>query len=248
MRLVLASASPRRRELLAQAGFRFAVQVAGIDEARREGETPVEYVRRLAVEKASAVLHSLAAAVDKQIPALRCGMTTKGAGATPARAEGTAPEAGVEQNPGSENPDPGHPASELVVLGADTTVVLDGEVLNKPADRVKAERMLRALSGRTHQVHTGVAVVCSRCALTHVETTDVVFRMLAEDELRTYLDSGDALDKAGAYGIQGYPARWIPRIVGDYFNVVGLPIAAVVSLLRECQGCTLPSSGHSLSS
>ena len=185
-KLVLASASPRRRELLEQAGFRFEVRVADIEESRLPGEAPQDYVRRLALEKAQAV-----------------------AKLTP----------------------------EAVVLGADTTVVLDSEVLNKPADRSDAERMLRLLSGRTHPVHTGVAVVCSCCTLTHVETTDVEFRHIEPAELSTYLDSGDPLDKAGAYGIQGYAARWIPRISGDYFNVVGLPLAAVVKLLSECQGC-----------
>jgi septum formation protein len=186
--LVLASASPRRRELLAQAGFAFEVRVAGIDEARRAGELPVEYVRRLALEKAQAAFSAPVAA-------------------------------------------PMH----RVVLGADTTVVFEGEVMNKPRDRADAERMLRALSGRSHQVHTGIAVVCAECALTHVETTNVVFREIGEEELSVYLHSGDALDKAGAYGIQGYAARWIPRIEGDYFNVVGLPLAAVVKLLGQCR-------------
>ncbi len=228
MRLVLASASPRRRELLAQAGYEFEVRVAGVDESRREGEAPSEYVRRLALEKAAAVLAMTTPAAEMQIPSPRCGTTSKD---------------------GPRSHEAGHPAAKLVVLGADTTVVLDGEVMNKPRSREDAERMLRALSGRTHQVHTGVAVTVeaqipfgndnktesSRYALTHVESTDVVFRSIAEDELRIYLDSGDALDKAGAYGIQGYAARWIPRIDGDYFNVVGLPIAAVVKLLSECR-------------
>jgi septum formation protein len=114
--------------------------------------------------------------------------------------------------------------------------VLDGEVMNKPTDREDAERMLRALSGRTHQVHTGVAVVCSECVLSHVETTDVVFREIGEAELAAYLDTGDSLDKAGAYGVQGYAARWIPRIEGDFFNVMGLPITALVGMLERCRG------------
>jgi septum formation protein len=118
-----------------------------------------------------------------------------------------------------------------MVLGADTTVVLDGEVLNKPENPEEAERMLRALSGHIHQVHTGIAVVSSSAQRTHVETTNVVFREISEEELATYLASGDSLDKAGAYGIQGYAARWIPRIDGDYFNVMGLPVAATVKLL-----------------
>lgn len=182
MRLVLASASPRRRELLAQAGFVFEVRAADVDETLRVGETPVEYVRRLALEKARAV----AALVG-----------------------------------------------DAVVIGADTTVVLEGEVLGKPEDVADAERMLRRLSGRTHQVHTGIAVGHGEMWRSHVETTDVTFREIEEEELGVYLASGDAMDKAGAYGIQGYAARWIPRIDGDYFNVVGLPVSAVVRLLGE---------------
>ena len=182
MRLVLASASPRRKELLARAGFEFEVLAADIDESRREGEEPAAYVQRLALEKAQAVA--------------------------------------------ANSPD-------ATVIGADTTVALDNHVLNKPKDRDDAERMLRLLSGRTHQVHTGIAVVRRAKAEARVETTDVVFRAIEEAELETYLASGDALDKAGAYGIQGYAARWIPRIEGDYFNVVGLPIAALVKLLGD---------------
>jgi septum formation protein len=182
VRLVLASASPRRRELLTQAGYAFEVHAADIDETQRTGESPVEYVRRLALEKAQAV----------------------------------APHAG-----------------DAVVLGADTTVVLDGLVLGKPLDAADAERMLRLLSGRTHQVHTGLAVCHGGDAASHVETTGVTFRALDEEELAVYLASADAQDKAGAYGIQGYAARWIPRIEGDYFNVVGLPLAAVVRLLGQ---------------
>ncbi len=179
-RLILASSSPRRRELLAQAGYAFEVLPANIDETRRVGEEPVAYVARLALEKAKAI-HA-------------------------------------------RNPD-------AIVLGADTTVVLNGEVLNKPQDIDEAACMLRALSGRTHQVHTGIAVVSSGVQHSHVETTDVIFAPIPEEELATYLATGDSLDKAGAYGIQGYAARWIPRIEGDYFNVMGLPLVATVKLL-----------------
>jgi len=178
--LILASASPRRRELLAQAGYTFEVAPAHIDETRRANEDPTAYVARLALEKARAI-HT-------------------------------------------QHPD-------AIVLGADTTVVLNGEVLNKPADLAEAEKMLRALSGQTHQVHTGIAVVTNKTQRTHVETTNVIFRAITEVELATYLATGDSLDKAGAYGIQGYAARWIPRIEGDYFNVMGLPIAATDKLL-----------------
>jgi septum formation protein len=179
-KLILASASPRRRELLAQAGYTFDVIPAHIDETRGEHEEPSAYVARLALEKAQAI-HA-------------------------------------------QHPD-------ATVLGADTTVVLNGEVLNKPESLAEAERMLRALSGRTHQVHTGIAVVAGSAQRTHVETTNVTFRTISEEELATYLAMGDSLDKAGAYGIQGYAAHWIPRIEGDFFNVMGLPVASTVQLL-----------------
>jgi septum formation protein len=181
-KLILASASPRRRELLAQAGYAFDVCPAHIDETRGANEDPSAYVARLALEKARAI-HA--------------------------------------QNP------------EATILGADTTVVLNGEVLNKPQDIAEAELMLRALSGHTHQVHTGIAVVSSSVERTHVETTNVIFAPISEEELAAYLATGDSLDKAGAYGIQGYAARWIPRIEGDYFNVMGLPVAATVRLLAH---------------
>ena len=184
--LILASSSPRRRELLAQAGLQFEVHAAHIDETRLPGEHPEAYVRRLALEKAQAVLSFY---------------------------------------------------PEAIILGADTTVALGDEVMAKPEDRADAERMLRTLSGRTHQVHTGIAVVTRRAAHHHVETTDVTFSAINENDLQTYLDSPDPLDKAGAYGIQGYAARWIPRIDGDYFNVVGLPIAAAVRLIATAE-CT----------
>ncbi len=180
--LVLASASPRRRDLLTQIGMACTVHPADIDESRHPGEVPESYVRRLALEKARAVARSR----------------------------------------------PGHS-----VLAADTTVVLMGEILNKPADRDDAERMLRALAGRTHHVHTGVAVLSPAGEVSHVETTAVTFTAIPPDELEIYLATGDSLDKAGAYGIQGYPARWISHIEGDFFNVVGLPLVSVLRLLRQ---------------
>jgi septum formation protein len=198
MRLVLASASPRRRELLAQAGFTFEVLAAEIDESRHADEPANVYVQRLAKEKAESVW-------------LR--------------------------TPDSE-------ATPLFVLGADTTVALDGEILNKPVDLADAERMLRLLSGRTHQVHTGIALAGRGVTLTHVETTHVSFRELWKKELATYLASGDALDKAGGYGIQGYPARWAPRIKGDYSNVVGLPLAATVRMLADAGAITDERLGY----
>jgi septum formation protein len=182
MQLILASASPRRRELLTQAGLTFSIQAADIDESRHPGEAPTAYVQRLALEKARAI-HAL------------------------------------------------HP--DATILGADTTVACDGQVLNKPADRTEAEHMLRSLSNRSHEVHTGIAVVAPHIELTHTETTRVHFSTIPEADLAHYLTTNDSLDKAGAYGIQGYPARWIPRIEGDFFNVMGLPIAATIKLLSK---------------
>jgi len=183
--LVLASASPRRRELLTQAGLRFDVLPARIDESRYFGEDPSAYVQRIALEKALVI---------------------------------------SAKHPGA------------IVLGADTTVVLNSDVLNKPADAAEAERMLRALSGQAHQVYTGIAVVHGTDFRQQVEATTVYFAEIPEADLAHYLATGDSLDKAGAYGIQGYAARWITRIDGDFFNVMGLPIAATVRLLAEFQG------------
>lgn len=182
MRLILASSSPRRRELLTQIGLTFDIAPAHIDETRHTSENPTAYVQRLALEKAQAI-HML------------------------------------------------HPGA--FVLGADTTVEIDGNALEKPANRADAERMLRALSGRVHHVHTGLALLSPHSQGTHLETTSVTFSPIDEAELQHYLDSSEPYDKAGAYGIQGYAARWIPRIDGDYFNVMGLPLAATVRLLKE---------------
>lgn len=180
--LILASASPRRHELLTQVSIPHRVQPAHIDETRQIGEDPLAYVRRLAQEKAAVI---------------------------------------ARENPGG------------TVLAADTTVVLNGEVLNKPVDVAEARRMLRALADRTHHVHTGIALWNAGDTHSHVESTSVTFTSVPEDELMAYLATGDSLDKAGAYGIQGYAARWIARIEGDFFNVMGLPVAATVRLLRQ---------------
>jgi septum formation protein len=196
-RLVLASASPRRRELLAQAGFVFDVIPAHIPEEPREGEDPEAYVMRLAREKARTVFE---------------------AQATGNREQGTGC-AGAPEN--------------LVVLGADTTVTLDGHILEKPRDAEDAKRMLRMLSGRTHRVITGVALVDAGGERVAAETTAVWFAELTEDEIAEYVASREPMDKAGAYGIQGRAAKWIPRIEGCYFNVVGLPLALVSSMLES---------------
>lgn len=186
MRLILASASPRRRELLTQAGYAFSVAAADVDETPRHGESPAAYVQRLAEEKAAAVL---------------------------ARHSGD--------------------GLALIVLGADTTVVLDGEILAKPDDAAHARAMLRRLSGRVHQVLTGIAVATGAGIRSGFETTSVTFAEIPAAELEFYCATAEPMDKAGAYGIQGYAARWIPRIEGDYFNVMGLPIARVVRMIEE---------------
>jgi septum formation protein len=189
--LILASSSPRRRELLLQAGLDFTVASANIDESAQSGEVPAKYVQRLAVEKAQAVWER-------------------------AREEDSA-------------------ADPVVVLGADTTVVLDGEIMGKPVNVFDARRMLEKLAGRTHQVLTGIAAVSRNGVVSDVEVTQVFFDLIDEDELKHYLASDEPLDKAGAYGIQGYAARWIPRIEGCFFNVVGLPLSRTMQLLAKAR-------------
>jgi len=125
------------------------------------------------------------------------------------------------------------PDSPIVVLGADTTVTLDGEILGKPVDAEDAARMLRLLSGRTHRVITGVALVTAERTEVAAEVTAVRFLTLSDEEIAAYVATGEPMDKAGAYAIQGRAARWIPRVEGCYFNVVGLPIALVSTLLES---------------
>jgi len=193
--LVLASASPRRQELLRNAGIAFVVHPTVVPEVPREGELPRTLAERLAREKAFAVAH---------------------------------------QRP------------EDFVLGADTIVVVNGQILGKPTDPADATRMMRLLSGRTHEVITGVCLVGPRSrpetgnreletAFEDVrsEITLVTMNPLSECDIESYIASGEPMDKAGAYGIQGIASRWIPRIEGDYCNVVGLPVALVCAMLRE---------------
>jgi septum formation protein len=187
--LILASGSPRRRELLTQAGLTFKVEVADIDESVQPGETPAKYVQRLAVEKAQAVW---------------------------------------ERHKHEDESD-----DLIVVLGADTTVVLDGEILGKPADIADARHMLERLAGRNHQVLTGIAAISRNATVSEVEITQVFFDLINDRELVEYLASGEPMDKAGAYGIQGYAARWIPKIEGCYFNVMGLPIARTMAVIAR---------------
>jgi septum formation protein len=177
MRVILASASPRRAELLRAAGFEFEIVAADVDERVRDGETPDVYVRRLAQAKS------------------------------------------------------GGAVSDAIVIGADTAVVVDGAILGKPIDDADAARMLKRLSGRTHDVLTGVSVRLGTHELSRVETTRVEFAPLTDADIAWYVSSGEGRDKAGAYAIQGLASRFIPRIDGSYSNVVGLPIAGVAELL-----------------
>lgn len=181
--IVLASASPRRQEILRNAGIAFIVQAANIDETVRQGESPRECAERLAREKAHTV---------------------------------------AKQKPGS------------FVLGADTIVVVDGMVLGKPRDETDAARMLRVLSGRGHEVITGVCLIGPGWTESvQSERTLVAMSEISDREIQAYIETGEPMDKAGAYAIQGMASRWIPRIEGDYFNVMGLPMALAWRMLRE---------------
>jgi len=180
--LVLASASPRRKELLRNAGIAFTVQPADVDEAPLAGEAQRACAERLARLKA-AFVHRLR-------------------------------------------------PNELV-LGADTIVVIDGEILGKPRDQDDAARMLRALSGRVHEVMTGVCLMGPSFEDVRSEVTRVTMCELSNDDIREYVATGEPMDKAGAYAIQGGASRWISRIEGDYANVVGLPVALVYGMLRK---------------
>ena len=213
MRLILASASPRRAELLRAAGYEFDIHAVEIDERLRAGESPVEYVQRLAQEKSARALQKL----------LRDGPPNhlrQGYGGPPKR---------------SAKVEGGHYVlhEPTLVLGADTAVVIASEILGKPRDVEDAARMLRLLSGRTHQVMTGVCLVNAERSVSHVEISDVTFARLTEDQIAWYVSSGEGGDKAGGYAIQGLAARFIPRIEGSYANVVGLPIASVDDLIHR---------------
>lgn len=180
--LILASASPRRQELLRNAAIEFFVHPTDIPEIAQPDETPQACAERLAREKANAI---------------------------------------GPQYPGRS------------ILGADTIVVVNGEMLGKPTDSADAARMLRLLSGRTHAVITGVCLLGPGFQDVSSETTKVQMTGLSEQEIAFYVNTGEPMDKAGAYAIQGIASRWIPRIEGDYSNVVGLPVALVYRMLRQ---------------
>lgn len=191
MKIVLASASPRRRELLEQIGLAFEVRVSDVEEKVTVSD-PGQVVEELSRQKAEAVL------------------------------------AALEETEG-----------DMLVIGADTVVALEGNILGKPADPEDATRMLKELSGRSHEVYTGVTLLyrpgtgSSVCRRTFHERTKVVFCPLTEEEISDYVSSGECLDKAGAYGIQGIFARYVQGIEGDYNNVVGLPVGRLYQEAKE---------------
>jgi septum formation protein len=186
VRLILASASPRRAELLTAAGFTFEIDPADVDETPRDGEAPDRYTQRVAMDKARHVFARIG-------------------------------------------------SNDVAVLAADTEVVHEGQVLGKPVDATDAARMLRLLSGRTHEVLTAVVIVTADLERSLVERTMVRFTQLTEAEIDWYVASGEPMGKAGSYGIQGHGARFIDRIEGAWSTVVGLPVHAVHRLLGEVE-------------
>lgn len=188
--LILASSSPRRKELLENLHLSFQVASSDVEESFDPKLTPPEIVMELAARKAKSI---------------------------------------AKGNP------------EAFVLGSDTVVVIDDEILGKPSDSVEALSMLKRLSGRTHSVYTGVAIVYGEKEVHFYEKTDVVFWELTDDELNTYINTGEPFDKAGAYGIQGFGSMLVKGIVGDYFSVVGLPVARTIRELVKA-GFHFPNS------
>ena len=180
MKLILASQSPRRQELLKLFGIPFTVQVADVDETMDHKKAPCDEVARISRKKAEAVLRD----------------------------------------------------GEDVVIAADTIVVCRGQILGKPKDAADAYRMLSLLSGCDHQVMTGFTVLKGKKAVTCTEVTDIHFRELAHWEIQAYIDSKEPMDKAGAYGIQGGAALFAEKMVGDYYNVMGLPVCRLGAVLR----------------
>ena len=181
MKLILASQSPRRRELMGLYYIPFTIRVADIDEAMDPGKSPYDEVARVSRLKAMAVPRE----------------------------------------------------KDDVVIAADTIVVCRGQVLGKPRDAADAKQMLGLLSGRDHQVMTGLTVLRGDAAVTHTEVTDLHFRDLTDGEIDAYIATGEPMDKAGSYGIQGGAALFCEKMVGDYYNVVGLPVCRLGQLLRE---------------
>lgn len=185
MNLILASSSPRRAEILRNAGIAFDVTATDVDESRLAGERPDDYVRRLAASKARAALKPV--------------------------------------------------SGSAIVIGCDTVVVVEGSVLGKPASADQARQTLRRLSGRSHDVLTGLAAIRLPDGAERIleETTRITFASLSDQEIEDYISTGEPFGKAGAYAIQGCAGKFVTRVEGDYFNVIGLPLPRLYAILRE---------------
>jgi septum formation protein len=181
-KLVLASGSPRRAEILNSVGWEFEKDVPDIDESERPGESPEDYVMRLAASKSEVI---------------------------------------AERHPNE------------IVLGADTTVVIDGQIVGKPIDAADARRMIKMLSGNWHEVLTGIAISRKGSSLIDLQRTRVKFAQMKDDEIAFLVENGDPLDKAGAYAVQAQAALFIEKIEGDYWNVVGLPVSLVYRIVMQ---------------
>ena len=207
--LVLASGSPRRKELLSQLGYEFSVLVTDVEECKHTQETAEEYVKRLSLDKALAALSLLTTnPSEKQHAASDSDTVVLGSDVISLD-------------------------SETVVLGSDTVVVSQGQVLEKPADFSDSKRMLTQLANGRHQVMTAVSVVSKEKQKTEIVITDVWFKPLSEKEIEQYWQTGEPCDKAGSYGIQGLGGRFVTRIEGSYYAVVGLPLFETDQLLQE---------------
>ena len=180
--IILASKSPRRKQLLSMMGLEFTVQAADVDETMDKSQPPEHEVAAVSARKAEKIAH--------------------------------------------EHPDD-------IIISADTIVVIDGKILGKPKDEADAAEMLRLLSGRTHTVFTGLTIFAGGETKTRVVGTEVTFRLLSDTEIAAYIRTGEPMDKAGSYGIQGYGSMFVSHLNGDYFCVMGLPVCTLGEMLRE---------------
>ncbi|MEZ8019006.1 nucleoside triphosphate pyrophosphatase [Vibrio splendidus] len=221
--LVLASGSPRRKELLSQLGYKFSVLVTDVEECKHAQETAEEYVKRLSLDKALAALSLLKDnPSEKQHVVPSSDNVAVGSGIVALDSEMVALDSKIVAFD-----------SEIVVLGSDTVVVSQGQVLEKPTDFTDSKRMLTQLANERHQVMTAVSVVSEEKQRTEIIITDVWFKPLSEQEIEQYWQTGEPCDKAGSYGIQGLGGRFVTRIEGSYYAVVGLPLYETDQLLQE---------------
>ncbi|MEZ8556822.1 nucleoside triphosphate pyrophosphatase [Vibrio cyclitrophicus] len=221
--LVLASGSPRRKELLSQLGYEFSVLVTDVEECKHAQETAEEYVKRLSLDKALAALSLL-----KDNPSEKQNVISSSDTVDPSFDNVAVGSEIVDLSSEAVSLD-----SETVVLGSDTVVVSQGQVLEKPTNFADSKRMLTQLANDRHQVMTAVSVVSEEKQRTEIIITDVWFKPLSEKEIEQYWQTGEPCDKAGSYGIQGLGGRFVTRIEGSYYAVVGLPLFETDQLLQE---------------